>query len=217
MRDLAPILLHQFKDQIIETAKAFQEYVPTDGIVINPYRKIAMEKLGDFREELEKHRFRLQKVDMLTVADVMTEILAPYDPQIQNGVLNTDNGNASVILQTGVVIAAFLGNQRMLQVVELHSPAIAEYLHDVYDIYTVDPGDPRIRELSRDFVAKHGDEAGNLMPLLDQLTKTFVTEIHLIPEQENYLARHMFLTGLVEYPGIGCEVEVIRSTQNGKS
>jgi hypothetical protein len=216
MRDLSPILFSQFQDSIVETAKAFQEYVPDDASPINPYRKIALEKLGGFREELQKHPFRLQKVDMLTVSDTMTEILRPYDTQIRNGILNTDNGNASITLQTGVVVAAFLGNQRMLQIVGFHSEAIAAYLRAVYDFYAVDPGDPKITELSRLFVANHPEDADNVMPLLDRLTKTFVTEIHLIPEKENYLARHMFLTGLVEYPGIGCEVEVIRAAQNGR-
>jgi hypothetical protein len=128
-------------------------------------------------------------------------------------VLNTDNGNASIILQTGVVIASFLGNQRMIQVVELHNQAIADYLKAVYDIYAIDPGDTRISEISHAFVAEHPEDAGQIMPLLDQLTKSFVSEIHLIPEKENYLARHMFLTGFIEYPGIGCEVEVIRNAQ----
>jgi hypothetical protein len=213
MRSLTAILFKQFQDDIIDTAKAFQEYEPSECCAINPYRKIALEKLGAFREELQRHRFRLQKIDMLTVSDAMTELLTPYDSQIKDGVLNTDNGNASIILQTGVVIAAFLGNQRMLQVVELHSPIIMEYLKTIYDYYAVDPGDPRITELSHAFVANHPEEAGKVMPLLDQLTKTFVAEIHLIPEKENYLARHMFLTGLIEYPGIGCEVEIIRAAQ----
>jgi hypothetical protein len=216
MRDLAPVTFSRFKENIIETAKAFQEYVPNDACINNPYRKIALEKLGAFREELQRHRFRLQKIDMLIVADTMTTILAPYDDQIKDGILNTDNGNASIILQTGVVVAAFLGNQRMLQIVEFHSAAIADYLRAVYDFYAVDPGDPMITELSHAFVADHPEEAGQVMPLLDQLTKTFVAEIHLIPEKENYLARHMFLTGLVEYPGIGCEVEVIRAAQNSR-
>jgi hypothetical protein len=214
MRDLAPRLFREFQDDVIETAKAFQEYVPTDDSAINPYRKIAIEKLAAFRQELQRHQFRLQKIDMLVVADTMTEILAPYDTQIRDGVLNTDNGNASIILQTGVVVAAFLGNQRMVQVVDYHSPAIAEYLRAVYDFYAVDPGDPRITELSQAFVADHPEDADKVMPLLDRLTKTFVAEIHLIPEKENYLARHMFLTGLVEYPGIGCEVEIIRAAQS---
>ncbi len=214
MRDIAPVLFDEFRDSIIETALAFQQYVPTDDCAINPYRRIAIEKLASFREALQQRPFRLQKIDMLTVADTMTAILAPYDTQVRNGILNTDNGNASIILQTGVVVAAFLGNQRMLQVVEFHSPAIADYLRAVYDLYAIDPGDPRITEVSQAFVAEHPEEAAKVMPLLDQLTKTFVAEIHLIPERENYLARHMFLTGLVEYPGIGCEVEVIRAAQD---
>jgi hypothetical protein len=143
----------------------------------------------------------------------MTTILTPYDPQMRNGILNTDNGNASIILQTGVVVAAFLSNQRILEVVECHSAAIAGYLTAVYDLYAIDPGDPTITDLSHAFVADHPEEAGRLMPLLDRLTKTFVAEILLIPEKENYLARHMFLTGFVEYPGIGCEVELIRAAQ----
>ncbi len=216
MRDIAPILFGSHQDSIIETARAFQEYVPSDACAINPYRKIALEKLGAFREELQQRPFRLQKVDMLTVADTITTILTPYDTQIKDGLLNTDNGNASIILQTGVVVAAFLGNQRMLQIVGLHSAAIADYLKAVYDFYAIDPGDPRITDLSHAFVANHPQEAGTVMPLLDRLTKTFVTEIHRIPEKENYLARHMFLTGLVEYPGIGCEVEIIRAAQSSR-
>jgi hypothetical protein len=216
MRDLAPVIFGSFQDSIIETAQAFQQYVPNDDCAINPYRKIAIEKLGAFRQELQQRPFRLQKVDMLTVADTMTAILAPYDTQIRNGKLNTDNGNASIILQTGVVVAAFLGNQRMLQIVAFHSAAIADYLKAVYDFYAIDPGDPKITELSQAFVVEHPEEAGKVMPLLDQLTKTFVAEIHLIPEKENYLARHMFLTGLVEYPGIGCEVELIRAAQSSR-
>jgi hypothetical protein len=213
MRYLAPRLFRSFRDGIIETAKAFQEYGPADDSATNPYRKIATDKLAAFRQESQRHQFRLQKVDMLVVADTMTETLAPYDTQIRNGVLNTDNGNASIILQTGVVVAAILGNQRMVQVLEYHSPAIAEYLRAVYDFCAVDPGDPRIAELSQAFVTDRPEDAEEVMLLLDRLTKAFVAEIHLIPEKENYLARHMFLTGLVEYPGIGCEVEIIRAAQ----
>ncbi len=216
MRDLAGVLFSRFQGSIVDTARAFQEYVPTDECAINPYRKIAIERLGAFREELPRHPFRLQKVDMLTVADTLTAMLKPYDTQVRNGILNTDNGNASIILQTGVVIAAFLGNQRMLQVVSYHSEAIVDYLRAIYDCYAVDPGDPKITEVSQAFVDEHPEEAAKVMPLLDRLTKTFVAEIHLIPEKENYLARHMFLTGLVEYPGIGCEVEVIRAAQQAR-
>jgi hypothetical protein len=217
MRDLSTAIFSKFQDSIIETALAFQEYVPSDACVINPYRKIALEKLEGFRRELQKHRIRLQKADMLKVAETMTTLLAPYDPQVKDGILNTDNGNSSIILQTGVVVAAFLDNQRMLQIVELCSAAIADYLNAVYDFFAIDPGDPKISELSHAFVVNHPKEADEIMPLLDRLTKTLVSEIHLIPEKDNYLARHMFLTGLIEYPGICCEVEIIRNAHCSKN
>lgn len=212
MRNLALGLFTNYKDLLIDTAKEIQSIHPEDDCLTDPYRKMAFQKLAPLRNEIKEYpTFRLERLDMLKIADVSTQIFEPIDSQFIDGVLDTTRGNESITLRIGVILASIISNERMLQEIHLHNRPIAHYLNEIYDIFAIDPGDPTISQISMTFIKENPIDAASVLSLLEKATKLFVEEIHRIPEKENYLARHMFLTGFNEYPGIGYEFEIIRT------
>ena len=207
MRNLARGLIHNFHEDIDKAAFFMRDYVPEPESVIDGAKKGALEILSNFESELEYYTsFRLEKADMQEVGKVLCEYLGKHDPMCKDGKIDTQHGNESLTLQTGVVIASIIGNQKMLRSVAEHNSRIAQYLKLIYKIFVIDPGDEEITEITKHFVKQFPADASVSMNLLERITKNFTDEIERIPEDEDYFTRHIFKTGFCFYPGIGYEV-----------
>jgi hypothetical protein len=210
LRNLALGLITNFQDLIVETAKLVQNCPIDPESPIDPCRKIALEELQPFRNELRLYpTYRLAKLDAIAFTSAVSQILSPHDSKFENGQLDTRMGNESLTVQMGTILASLVASQRMLWDIRRHSEPIALYIHQIYDLFCVDPGDPRIEEITRQFLAKNPIDGNMANSLLQEMTSQFVAEIEQIPEDENYLARHIFLTGFVTYPGIGYQLQLI--------
>jgi len=210
VRNLALGLITNFARPILEVAKAIQQCPIDSDSPIDPCRKLALEMLQPFRNELRQYpTFRLRKEDVEAFTAAVQNVLVPHDSMFRNGKLDTTKGNASLTVQTGTVLASLVASQRMLWDIRQHSEPVALYIHRIYDLFCVDPGDPEIEEITRQFLVKHPIDGAVVHTLLERLTKEFVDEIRRIPEDKNYLARHMFLTGFVTYPGIGYQLQMM--------
>ena len=212
MRNLARGLVHNYQKEILDAVEFMHGYVPEPGEFADEAKRWTVNILGGFRKELSLYpNFRLERPDMQEVGKVIIEYVGPldpmYDPASQR--IDTTKGNESLSLKIGVVLASLISNEKMLQTVRAHNDAIAAYLNGVHDIYIIDPGDPRISELSQKFVDDNPVDAGRAMGVLERLTKNFDEEVLLIPEDKDYFTRHIFRTGFATYPGIGAEVEFL--------
>lgn len=206
MRNLARGLIHNFHKNIDKAAFFLRDHVDEDAY-IDTAKKGALEILQNFEDEISFYAtFSLRKPDMQEVGKVLCEYLGEHDPKCENGKIDTTHGNESLALQTGVVIASIIGNQKMLREVHEHNSRVAHYLREVYQIYALDPGDKRIEEISKEFVKGYRTDADIAMRLLEIKTKDFVDEIEKISEDEDYFTRHIFKTGFCDYPGIGFKI-----------
>lgn len=210
MRNLTRGLIYNFHEDIDKAAFFLRDHAQDESSSIDIAKKGAFEILENFEKELGNYAtFRLEKPDMQEVGKVLCESLGEHDPKCNNGKIDTRYGNESLTLQTGVVIASIIGNQKMLRTVHQHNSKVAHYLSEVYNIYSIDPGDSRIEEISRKFIEEYRTDADIAMTLLERITQNFTDEIERIPEDEDYFTRHIFKTGFCDYPGIGFEVQRI--------
>jgi hypothetical protein len=211
VRNLALGLITNFADLIVQTAKLIQAHPIDPNSPIDSSRKLALEKLQPFREELKFYpTYRLMTDDIIAFTKAVADVLTPHDPMFKNGILNTRMGNESLTLETGTILASLVASQRMLWDIRQHSEPVALYIHQIYDLFYIDPGDEEIENITRRFLTSDPIDASLANTLLERLTYDFVAEIERIPEDQNYLARHMFLTGFVSYPGIGFQLQLMK-------
>jgi hypothetical protein len=211
VRNLALGLVTNFSDLIVDTASAVKVCpINSDGPITDPCKKLALKMLMPFREELRLYpTYRLRKEDAEAFSGVVLEVLAPHDLMYVRGELNTDYGNASITVQTGTILASLVASQRMLWDIRQHNEPVALYIHRIYDMFCFDPGDPEIEEITKQFLKENPIDGSLVSNLISRLTEEFISEIDKIPEDQNYFARHIFKTGFVTYPGIGCQLQIL--------
>jgi len=212
MRNLARGLIHNHQKEIIDAAEFMHGYVPGENEFADEAKRWAVNILEGFRKELSFYpNFRLERPDMQESGKVIVEYVGSYDPMYNPNSkrVDTTKGNESLSLKIGVVLASLVASEKMLQTVRAHNAAVATYLNEVYDLYIIDPSDPKVSDISHRFISEKPVDASHAMNLLDRLTKNFDEEILRIPEDEDYFTRHIFRTGFCTYPGIGAEVEFL--------
>ncbi|MBI5148715.1 hypothetical protein HZA33_03475 [Candidatus Pacearchaeota archaeon] len=213
MRNLIRGLVHNFHEDIDKAAFFLRDHVYDKDTYVDTGKKGALEILQNFESELRNYiTFRLEKPDMQEIGKVLCEYLGEHDPKYEKGKVDTRHGNESLALQTGVVMASIISNQKMLRAVREHNTRVARYLNEIYRIFTLDPGDKKIEKISKEFVKEYPIDADIAMGLLERLTQNFTDEVERIPEDEDYFTRHIFKTGFVLYPGIGYEIDRLLPT-----
>jgi len=164
--------------------------------------------IGAFREK----EYALGILDMQQVGEKIKGAFSQFDR-----VTDTRYGNDVFSLRYGTIIASIIGKNYLFRAIREECPRCEAYIRNSYPILVkIDIGNLQNNQEIKDYAMAFHCKEHDIGDICWRETEELKRRIEQIDQDRNYFSKHIFATGLTEFPGLAYELQLLKVALKSK-